>query len=270
MSALILFLTGLFLYARFVEPRWLQVKRITLPLPGLPATFAGLRIAHVSDLHLGGWLNPARLQAWLTRVNALQPDLVVITGDFVEESARQEPAEALAVLRTLRAPGVAVPGNHDHRRAVDSVCQALAGAGIHVLRNEVYTLQRGDAQLHLAGLGDQAWGDDDLDALLDRLPPGGPAILLAHEPDVADIAGPTERFALQLSGHTHGGQVRPPLLQRPLILPSWGQHYPDGLAQVGGMTVYTNRGLGMIRPWFRFNCRPELTLLELQPDSPAN
>lgn len=265
MSALILLLTGLFLYARLVEPRRLQVKRISLQLPQLPEAFAGLRIVQISDLHLGGWLKPLRLQAWLTRVNALQPDLVVITGDFVEETARQEPEELVTVLRTLQAPVYAVPGNHDHRRGVDRVCQALAAVGVHVLRNEVHTLQRADAQLHLAGLGDQAWGDDDLDALLQRLPDHGSAILLAHEPDVADIAGPTERFALQLSGHTHGGQVRPPLLKRPLILPSWGQHYTDGLARVGSMPVYTNRGLGMIRPWFRFNCRPEIALLELSP-----
>ncbi|MCY3944820.1 MAG: metallophosphoesterase [Anaerolineaceae bacterium] len=269
MSALILLLTGLFLYARFVEPRWLQVKRVPLRLPQLPQAFDGLRIAQISDLHLGGWLRPARLQAWLTRVNALQPDLVLISGDFVEETAREGTEELLATLRSLQAPVLAVPGNHDHRRGVERVCQALTANGIRVLRNEVYTLQRGDAQLHVAGLGDQAWGDDDLDALLERLPPAGPAILLAHEPDVADLAGPTERFALQLSGHTHGGQVRPPLLERPLILPAWGQHYTGGLARVGAMQVYTNRGLGMIRPWFRFNCRPELTLLEVQSDRPA-
>ena len=93
----------------------------------------------------------------------------------------------------------------------------------------------------------------------------GRAILLAHEPDVADLAAASERFALQLSGHTHGGQVRLPLLNRAHVLPSWGQHYSGGLARAGAMPVYTNRGLGMIRPWLRFNCRPELTLLELQP-----
>ena len=270
MSALILLLTGLFLYARFVEPRWLQVTRVPLRLPQLPQAFDGMRIAQISDLHLGGWLRPARMQAWLARVNALQPDLVLISGDFVEETARQETEELLATLRTLQAPVLAVPGNHDHRRGVERVCQALTANGVRVLRNEVHTLQRGDAELHVAGLGDQAWGDDDLDVLLERLPPSGPAILLAHEPDVADLAGPTERFALQLSGHTHGGQVRPPLLARPLILPSWGQHYTGGLARAGSMPVYTNRGLGMIRPWFRFNCRPEVTLLELQSDGPAS
>lgn len=269
MSALILLLTALFVYARHVEPRRLKVERVTLHLPQLPEAFAGLRIALISDLHLGGWLKPKRLQTWLARVNALQADLVLISGDFVEESARQAPEDLLAVLRTLQAPAVAVPGNHDHRRGVERVCQALAAVGVRVLRNELHTLQRGDAQLHIAGLGDQAWGDDDLDALLDLLPPEGPAILLAHEPDVADLAGATERFALQLSGHTHGGQVRPPLLKRPLILPAWGQHYSGGLARAGSMPVYTNRGLGMIRPWFRFNCRPEVTLLELQPVSPA-
>lgn len=269
MSALILLLTGLFLYARFVEPRRLQVQRVTLPLPRLPAEFAGLRIVQFSDLHLGGWLKPARLQTWLARVNALQPDLVIITGDFVDEATEQPVDELVAVLQTLQSPTLAVLGNHDHRSGAAQVRQALTACGVQVLRNRVHTLQRGEAQLSFAGLGDQAWGDDDLDALLDQLPPQGCAILLAHEPDVADIATASERFALQLSGHTHGGQVRLPLLNRAHVLPAWGQHYSAGLARVGGLTVYTNRGLGMIRPWLRFNCRPELTLLELTPGPAA-
>ena len=190
---------------------------------------------------------------------------MIITGDFVEEWADQPTDELLACLQTLQPPTLAVLGNHDHRRGAAQVRQALTACGIRVLRNEVYTLQRDAAQLHFAGLGDQAWHDDDFDALLEHLPPQGVAILLAHEPDVADQAAASERFALQLSGHTHGGQVRLPLLNRAHVLPSWGQHYSGGLARVGGLSIYTNRGLGMIRPWLRFNCRPELTLLELQP-----
>ncbi len=265
MSALILLLSALFLYARFLEPRRLQLRQVRLQLPQLPGEFSGLRIAHISDLHLGGWLTPARLGAWLARINDLQPDLVVITGDFVEEWADQATDELVACLQTLQPPILAVLGNHDHRRGAAQVRQALTACGIRVLRNEVYSLQRGAAQLHFAGLGDQAWYDDDFDALLEHLPPQGAAILLAHEPDVADQAAASERFALQLSGHTHGGQVRLPLLNRAHVLPSWGQHYTGGLARAGGLSIYTNRGLGMIRPWLRFNCRPELTLLELQP-----
>ena len=191
---------------------------------------------------------------------------MVITGDFVDEAADQPIDELIAGLQTLQPPTLAVLGNHDHRSGAAQVRQALTASGVQVLRNRVHILQRGAAQLNFAGLGDQAWGDDDLDALLDQLPPQGCAILLAHEPDIADIATASERFALQLSGHTHGGQVRLPLLKRAHVLPGWGQHYPGGLARVGGLTVYTNRGLGMIRPWLRFNCRPELTLLELTPD----
>ena len=102
------------------------------------------------------------------------------------------------------------------------------------------------------------------DALLEQLPAEGVAILLAHEPDIADVVAASERFALQLSGHTHGGQVRLPLLKRAHVLPAWGQYYDAGCARVGDLLIYTNRGLGMIRPWLRFNCRPELTLLELR------
>lgn len=268
MSALILLLTGLYCYARFVEPRRLQLRRVPLRLPHLPPEFAGLRIVHISDLHLGGWLKRKRLLAWLTRINALRPDLVILTGDLVDEDAAQAPDGLAAALQTLEPPAIAVLGNHDYRRGVALVRQALQRCGIRVLRNEVHTLRRGAAQLHFAGLGDQAWHDDDLDALLEQLPPQGVAILLAHEPDIADVAAASERFALQLSGHTHGGQVRLPLLNRAHILPGRGQYYSAGRARVGDLTVYTNRGLGMVRLWLRFNCRPELTLLELEPAAP--
>ncbi len=268
MSALVLLAGILLLYARFVEPRRLQLCRVPLRLPHLPPVFNGLRVVQLSDLHLGGWLQPLRLRAWLERVNDLQPDLVVITGDFVDETADRPLDELLAPLRTLQSPVIAVPGNHDHRRGVEQVCAALSACGLRVLRNQVHTLRRDGAQLHIAGLGDQAWQDDDLDALLEQLPPG-PAILLAHEPDVADLADAGERFMLQLSGHTHGGQVCPPRSRRALISPSWGQYYHSGLERAGNLIVYVNRGLGMIRPWLRFNCRPEITLLELSsgPDS---
>jgi predicted MPP superfamily phosphohydrolase len=87
-------------------------------------------------------------------------------------------------------------------------------------------------------------------------------VLLAHEPDFADTSAATGRFALQISGHSHGGQVRLPFMR--LVLPQLGEKYPMGLYQVGGMYQYTNRGLGMVSPRVRFNCRPEITILTLQ------
>ena len=98
--------------------------------------------------------------------------------------------------------------------------------------------------------------------MLARLPRTGAALLLAHEPDFADITPPPGRFDLQLSGHSHGGQVVIPFLGPP-TLPEIGEKYPSGRYQVGGMIQYTNRGVGMVRPHVRLNCRPEITLLTL-------
>ena len=101
-----------------------------------------------------------------------------------------------------------------------------------------------------------------LDQVLDKLTDDSPAILLAHEPDFADISSKTGRFAMQVSGHSHGGQVIVPF-HGPLVLPYLGQKYPKGLYRLGQMVQYTNRGVGMIYPYVRFNCPPEITLFVL-------
>jgi hypothetical protein len=117
--------------------------------------------------------------------------------------------------------------------------------------------------LHLAGVDDVWESQDRLDLVLEALPDAGAAILLAHEPDFADVSAAAGRFDLQLSGHSHGGQVIFPL-RGPLVLPRYARKYPIGLYQVGGMLQYTNRGLGMIPPRVRFNCRPEVTVFTLR------
>jgi len=118
------------------------------------------------------------------------------------------------------------------------------------------------AHLHVAGVNDYTERQDRLDHVLAHLPPAGAAILLTHEPDYADISSRSGRFDLQLSGHSHGGQVCPPLLG-PLVLPRYGKRYPRGFYNVGGMALYTNRGLGMLWPHVRINSRPEITIFTL-------
>lgn len=253
---------GLAAYARFVEPGRLAVHHIHLPLPRLPRAFHNYRIVHISDIHLGGWMTPRRLTDAIRQVNQLEPDLVAITGDFVERVAHNVADDLIAPLKQLqpRDATVAVLGNHDYRYGVDSVRRALRQSGVIELSNAIHTIQRDDAALYIAGLDDQVMDAACLDTVLDQLPDSGAAILLAHEPDFADVVAATERFDLQLSGHTHGGQVRLPLLGIMPMLPTYGKRYPSGQYQVGKMIQYTNRGLGMIRPAVRLNCRPELTL----------
>lgn len=252
-------------YVREIEPDWVAVERIDLPLPRLHRAFEGYRIIQISDLHMDSWMTPDRLRDVVGRINALAPDLIAITGDFVTHQPIAPHLDGLVPeLRRLAArDGVfGVLGNHDHWTDPTVVRAALRAAGVTELRNAARAIRRGDATLHLSGVDDHWIGAADLEPLLDRLPTDAGAILLAHEPDFAERSAPTGRFDLQLSGHSHGGQMNLPIIGAP-ILPPLGRKYPRGRYQIGAMIQYTNRGLGMVRPYGRFNCRPEITLLTL-------
>jgi hypothetical protein len=257
---------GGLLYAREVEPRRLEVVRLELTLPRLAAAFDGYRVVQIGDLHLDDWSKPARLGRIAEMVNAENPDLVAITGDFASYSARRlDTGSLVGALRRLSAPDgvLAILGNHDYLTDVKLIRRCIREAGLTELINEVATLRRGGSGLHVAGIDDVMEGRSRLDLVLGKLPEDGAAVLLAHEPDFADVAAATGRFDLQLSGHSHGGQVRVPLLGR-AVLPPFSQRYTRGLHRVGGMLVYTNRGLGTVHARLRFGCRPEITALTLR------
>lgn len=260
---------GSYAYAHDVEPHWIDIARVSLPLPRLAAAFHGYRLVQMSDIHMDDTMTPARLAAIVALVNAQQPDLVAITGDFVTADAASDPVALAAVLRELRPRDAtaAVMGNHDHWWDPVAIRGVMRDGGIIDVDNAVHTLRRGAARLHIAGVDDYMERQDRLDRVLAALPSEGAAILLAHEPDYADISSASGRFDLQISGHSHGGQLRLPLWG-PLILPRYGTKYPDGRYLVGAMAQYTNRGLGMLRPHVRFNCRPEITVFTLQASHP--
>ena len=255
-------------YARTVEPAWVDVEQVRVTMRRLAPAFHGYRVAQISDLHMGDWMDRARLAEVVALVNRQEADLIAITGDFVTGLARRVAADLVAGLRGLRAPDgvVAVLGNHDHWANTAVMQQVLRDSGIRELRNTVHTLERDGALFHIAGVDDVHVGRHRLDRVLARLPAAGAALLLAHEPDFADEAAATGRFDLQISGHSHGGQVSLPFFG-PFHLPELGRKYPRGRYQVGAMTLYTNRGIGMVKIHLRFNCRPELTVftLESQP-----
>ena len=160
-------------------------------------------------------------------------------------------------------------GNHDYMTDVDLVRRCLKESEVPELRNDVRTLWRGDAALHIAGVDDVMEGRSRLDLVLQKLPEEGAAVLLAHEPDFADVSAAAGRFDLQLSGHSHGGQVRMPFWG-PVFLPPHSQRYSAGLYEVGSMLQYTNRGLGFVDARLRFLCRPEITVLTLRTPQTAN
>ena len=263
---------GGLLYAREVEPRRVEVVRLSLALPRLASAFDGYRIVQIGDFHLDDWTRPERLNRIVDTVNGLRPDLVAIMGDFASYSARRLDEEMLTgALRRLSAPDgvVAILGNHDYLTDVDLVRSCVREGGVRELINDFFSLRRGGVELHVAGTDSVMEGGSRLDFVLARLPEEGAAILLAHEPDFADVASATGRFDLQLSGHSHGGQVRLPLLTR-IVLPPFSGRYPRGLYKVGGMMLYTNRGLGTVDARLRFLCRPEITALTLRSPGVAS
>ena len=267
-AALGVLLLGGLVYVRKVEPEDVQVVPVSLVLPRLDAVFDGYRIAQISDIHADGWMTPGRVLSLVNLVNAEAPDLVAITGDFATysrfRSLIRHASRLVAPLRRLQATDgvVAVLGNHDHKTDARTVRRVLAASGVIELHNAVLTLRRGGESLYLCGVDDLKEGAPRLDLALERLSEEGAAVLLAHEPDFADESAATGRFDLQLSGHSHGGQVGVPLLRYP-FLPKLSRKYPTGLYRVGDMFLYTNRGLGA-HPRFRFNCRPEITVFTLR------
>jgi predicted MPP superfamily phosphohydrolase len=250
-------------YITKIEPRWVEVVKVDVPIRGLPTPLHGFTIAQLSDFHAGPYIKAEDVRRAVEAANKLGPDLVVLTGDYVSESAQHSVACAGELAALQAEHGVyAILGNHDFWTDADVVAADLRQAGLDVLRNEHRRLDVGGADVYLVGIEDVWSGKPDLEAALDGVPRGAPTVLLAHEPDFADQAT-GQGITLQLSGHSHGGQVRLPFVGAP-VLPYLAHKYPYGLRQVGEMWLYTNRGIGLVAPPVRFLCRPEITLLQLQ------
>ncbi len=268
---------GVIAYASAIEPAWIEINTIAVQLPRLHPAFRGYRIVHITDLHTDEtWMTFERLAQIVDLVNAQKPDLIVITGDFVTKLLPSS-AHALSALRRLQAvDGVcAVLGNHDVWHGPAAIRALLRDNCIRDLKNETYTVRRQDATLHIVGMDDiwtvsvtrpDMWSyEDTLKRLTDELPATGAAVLLVHEPDFADVATANGRFDLQLSGHSHGGQVRLPFVG-PIQVPLLAYKYRAGMYRTKNLQHYTNRGLGMVGPpHIRLNCRPEIAVFVCQP-----
>lgn len=248
------------------ERGWVKINKETFKLPGLPAAFSGMVIAHLSDLHFSYFITPARISEIVEKVNNAAPDMVIITGDFIDKKTDLALLPMYTqLLNKMKGPlgKYAVLGNHDHRRGAYTASKLLESSGFKNMSNRSTSLKIGDDLIRICGVDSIKEGKDDLGKMMDDLPEDGLAILLVHEPDFADTSGATGRFALQLSGHSHGGQVYVPLYG-PLVTPRFGKKYPRGRYVVNGMQLYTNRGIGMVQPYVRFNCRPEIALIKLE------
>lgn len=254
-------------YMGFIEPNWVDVHPVSLNLGRLHAAFDGYKIVQITDLHADQWMTHDRLSRIVQIVNQQNPDLVVITGDYVTKGDETY-VPNLTALSELKPQDITVGilGNHDYYGNPPKLYQTLTDAHVLLLRNQVGQIRRGDAKLLIAGLGDAVMRDDNLPAIMRRMPPTGAAILLAHEPDLADQTAATHRFDLQLSGHSHGGQIKLPLIGVRRISPRMAKKYPNGLYQLDHLWQYTSRGIGLARHVkVRLNCRPEVTVFTLHP-----
>lgn len=244
------------------------IEQLAVQVPGLDPAFDQLKLVQFSDIHLGHWISPERLHGVVELVNQQNPDVILITGDFVSYVFHEVEDSLVSALTDLRASEakLAVLGNHDHWLGAEQIRQALHSSGVIELANDIYTMQRGTGSLVIAGVDDVMVGADDLGLVLSKLPPDSPALLMAHEPDFADQSAATNRFFMQVSGHSHGGQVVIPGFG-PVLRGPYFYRYPLGLYQVEDMLQYTNRGIGTHVFRVRINCPPEITVITLHPGS---
>ena len=285
------------LYAWRIAPHRVELVRLAMPLAGLPRELAGRTLLHLSDLHVGPQVDSSFLERALAGAAQLEPDFVAISGDFVTYRGPRELGELARVLHAMprgRLGTVASLGNHDYGYrgleldVADEVSRIVCDAGATVLRNEVRTI----GGIQFAGLAD-LWspefgphGQPELRipllseplrsesprpseprvqsavAALGAIRRDLPTIVLSHNPDAQDLPIWDGVRGWVLAGHTHGGQVKPPLLPPPL-LPVRNRRYASGRFMLGERTMYVSRGLGHGER-VRFNVRPEITLFTLE------
>jgi predicted MPP superfamily phosphohydrolase len=255
--------TGLALGWGFVRGRHaFAVEEVVVRVAGWPRVLDGYVIAQVSDVHVGTFVGDRELDEGFELVTKLRPDLVVATGDLVDFDSGAVGPLALRLLRAGARDGAyAILGNHDHYAGAAEVASRLRAAGVGVLSNEAVRLRAGDGGgFALLGVDDlqgrtgrsPGFSGPDLRTALRGLPPSLPRILLAHQPNYFDES--SGRIALQLSGHTHGGQINPGF--RPVDA---FMKYVAGRYDAGDSTLYVNRGFGVSGPPSRVGAPPEVT-----------
>ncbi len=267
---------GLLLYSNEIARHEVQTNFRTFVLRNLHPVFTGYRIVQISDIHLDEYTEDFFLNEIITRVNALAPDMVLITGDFCSRaplpfSFGLAAARRCAALLTRIAckNRFGILGNHDAVVGPQKIRAFLEDNGTPILVNQYLPIERQGQRFWLAGLDDTLSGHPNIEL---TLPPAAllaeaPIILMSHEPDYVDTIYTHDRgrgVDLVLSGHTHGGQIRLPF-SGPLLLPPAGKLYPEGHYLLGDLQLYVNRGLGTVGVPLRLNCPPEITVATLRP-----
>jgi hypothetical protein len=254
-------------YGFFIERRQVGVQEIEVPSPGLPAALDGLRILHLSDIHLGPFLSERDFARVIDTANELRPSLAVVTGDLI--SSRGDPLDAcIAQLARLRSDAgtFGCLGNHERYAGAESYAtDRAARAGIRMLRSEAAPLAFGNALLNVAGVDYQRWNPEHeyLRGASRLLAADAWNVLLSHNPDVLPSAV-REGYNLVLAGHTHGGQVSVEILDQSLNPARFFTRYVHGLYRSGSAAGYVTRGIGTIGLPVRIGAPPEISLVRLR------
>ncbi len=238
-----------------------KVLHHEVPVPGLDPAHDGVRVAHLTDLHVGMLTPTRKILAALTAVEIAKPDLVVMTGDFVCYSPRFVD-KLREVVRGIRAPVVNVLGNHDYWTDGDGVRLALERNGYAVLRNQNTTLTLRNAPFSIVGIDDAITRHSDVEKAYAGVRPQGSRLTLTHAPSMADRAALYGR-GLILAGHTHGGHVNIPKITAG-IAARMGSRYLAGFYGVGGSLLYVNRGIGSSSVPIRAGAPAEVAILTLR------
>jgi uncharacterized protein len=257
---------GLGFYTWRVEPHWLEFVYRLLPIRGLPPSLQGRTLVQLSDIHVGGRVDDEYVRAAFRGVAALRPDIVVVTGDLISyhQAIFEQMASVYRHFPTGRLATLAILGNHDygpewaHPEIAAQVVDTVSRFGITVLRNQIHEVEG----LRFVGLDDLWAKRFDTRQVAPVLKSAAPAVVLSHNPDTVDLPVWDGYEGWILSGHTHGGQCKPPFL-RPPLLPCQNLRYTAGEFDLkGGRRMYISRGIGHLLH-VRFNVRPEVTIFEL-------
>ena len=247
----------------------IDLVEVDIELDNLGWNFHNYRILNLTDIHLGQWINPEYLYDLVDYVNTLNFDIITLTGDYFSYVIEDYESALEQSFKKLHAKDgkYGVLGNHDHWMSSEKIRNIFKASDVVDLSNDVVTLKKGEDSLNLAGVDSCTVCADNLDKVLSKLPENIPSILLAHEPDFAKESSQTNRFDLQISGHSHGGQFIIPKFETTPFRGPNSQKYPVGLYKVGNMIQYTSKGLGTNSFRIRINCKPEITIITLKTNN---
>ena len=268
-AAITLFLAGVAFWAFFIEPGRLVTRQQTIQIANWPQPLDGLRVAVLSDIHVDDWfVTEKKLRSIVERTNQLQPDLIVILGDYMSgdgwAKSQVEPEVFGPMLKDLRAPlGVySVLGNHDWWFGGMRVRRALEQNGMKVLENEAARVEARGTSLWLVGFADLWTRQQRIDHALANVPEGQPVIGLTHNPDIFPQV--PQRVQLLVAGHTHGGQVRFPIIGPVIESSDYGDRWVRGHVFDYNHHLYVTTGIGTSIIPVRFCLPPEIVLLTLR------